>query len=223
MSAVFSWGRTREFCDINPCSRIERVKSDKSYEPWPAWALEKLFNEGRAHIVRPALVALYTGQRRDDCLKQFRPSQIENGVWQGKTKTIVPVPLHPVIPAMVDLHKEELRAANRVEPQVPILKTSRGCPWKSGFGASWQTELKRLRLHNVQPSLTYHGFRTTNATLVASAVAKSDTVFGGIDRVKSMLGHLSDRMAAHYARRAVTEQKNGESVLLLPNFGNQNT
>ena len=47
MSALFAWGRRRGFCDLNPCERIERVKTSGGYEPWPAWALEKLLTEAQ--------------------------------------------------------------------------------------------------------------------------------------------------------------------------------
>jgi len=80
--------------------------------------------------------------------------------------------------------------------------------------------MERLKLNTVEPRLTFHGLRTTNATLVASAVAQSDNLYGGIERVKAMLRHLSERMSQHYARRAMTEKTNGESALLLPNSGN---
>lgn len=221
-SAVFAWGRRRGFCDMNPCERIERVQTDGGYEPWPAWAIEKLMTEGQPHIVKAAVAAIYTGQRRADCLQQLRPSQISDGVWyvrQGKTGNPTPVPLHPMVLAMVDLHNEEMRLAGRIDPNIPVLKTSRGKPWASGFGASWSKELVRLKLHKVEPRLTFHGFRTTNATLIGNAVAKSEVIFGGIERVKSMLGHLSGRMAEHYARRAIQEHTNAETILLLPDFG----
>ncbi len=224
MSAVFSWGRTRGFCDTNPCARIERVNGGSGHEPWPAWALERLLTEGQPHIAQAAIVAIYTGQRRADCLTQLRPAQIIDGIWsvkQGKTEIEVPVPLHPIVLALVDAHTEEMRKAGRIDPTMPVLKNSRGAPWKSGFGATWSKELVRLKLHTVTPRLTFHGFRTTNATMIASAVAKSPTLYGGIDRVQSMLGHLSKRMSAHYARRAITEHTNAETILLLPTFGNQ--
>lgn len=223
ISAVFAWGRTRGYCDTNPCTRIERMAGGTGYEPWPAWALKKLFTDGKPHVTQAALVAIYTGQRRGDCLTQLRPSQISDGIWtvrQGKTGTPVPVPLHPVVLAMLDAHNEAMRAAGRIDPNEPILKTSRGTAWKSGFGATWAKELERLDLHKVEPSLTFHGFRTTNATMIASAVAKSPDLYGGIERVKSMLGHLSNRMSEHYARRAVTEHTNSETIMLLPTFGN---
>jgi integrase len=222
MSAIFAWGRRRGFCDINPCERIERVQTSSGYEPWPAWAIEKLLTQGQPHIVKAAVVAIYTGQRRADCLRQLRPAQIVDGVWtikQGKTGNLTPVPLHPMVLAIVDLHNEEMRIAGRIDPSIPVLKTSRGTPWATGFGASWARELVRLDLHKVVPRLTFHGFRTTNATLIGNAVAKSEVIFGGIERVKSMLGHLSDRMAEHYARRAIQEHTNAETIMLLPDFG----
>lgn len=224
MSALFAWGKPRGFCDSNPFTGIERVTSDGSYEPWPEWALERLFQNGQPHILKPALGAIYTGQRRDDLLKRFTLSRIRDGLWtprQGKTGTAVPIPLHPVMLAMVDEHRELMRKRGIIDPDRPIFENSRGQPWGSGFGASWSKELVRLKLHAVEPRLTFHGFRTTNATLIASAVAKSEELYGGIERVRSMLGHLSKRMAEHYARRAEVEHLNTESVLLLPDFGNR--
>ena len=108
LSALFGWGRRRGFCETNPCGRIERVASEGSYEPWPEWALEKLFKEGLPHLTRVALGAIYTGQRRGDLLERFTLSRIKGGVWyprQGKTGTGVPVPLHPVMLAVVDEHR----------------------------------------------------------------------------------------------------------------------
>ena len=67
---------------------------------------------------------------------------------------------------------------------------------------------------------TFHGLRHTNATQIATAVARNPRVFGGIQRVKSMLGHLSEKMARHYARRAEVEHMNAETLLLIPEIGN---
>ncbi|NRB18785.1 MAG: tyrosine-type recombinase/integrase [Rhodobacteraceae bacterium] len=225
ISAIFAWARLRGFCEINPCTRIERVKGKGSYEPWPEWALERLFQDGKPHMIKPALVAIYTGQRRGDCLTKFCEANIRDGVWyprQGKTQTDVPVPLHPVVLAMIEDHQEWMREQDRIDPTVPILKTLRGKPWGTGFGASWAKEITRLKLHAVEPRLTFHGLRTTNATLIANAVAKSPDLYGGIERVQAMLGHLSKRMSEHYARHAMAEQMNTESVLLLPDFGKPN-
>lgn len=55
LSKIFAWDRTRGFCDINPCKQIERQKGGGGYEPWPDWALEKLFAEGRPHVVQAAV------------------------------------------------------------------------------------------------------------------------------------------------------------------------
>lgn len=50
-------------------------------------------------------------------------------------------------------------------------------------------------------------------------MARNPDFFGGIGRVKSMLGHLTERMAAHYARRAEVEHMNTETMLLMPEIG----
>ena len=105
-----------------------------------------------------------------------------------------------------------------IDPERPIFSTSRGEPWASGFLASWGKEMVRLKLHTVEPSLTFHGFRTTNAMLIASAVARSPDLYGGIEHVRAQLGHLSEAMSKHYARRAQVEAMNAETLLLLPDF-----
>jgi integrase len=233
ISSAFSWGRTRGFSDENPCIKIERVDGEGGYEPWPADALETLIGLGKREIVKPALVALYTGQRRGDVLSKLTDSRIDGGVWyleQGKTKADVPVPLHPIVLAIIDMEHSERRKAAIIDPKRPLLTNSRGLPWTTkGYGASLRTELIRLGLRPTrnedyaedQFRPTFHGFRHTNATLIASTVAKKPELFGGIARVKSMLGHMSAKMAAHYARRAEAEHMNAETMLLLPEIGNR--
>ncbi|TPE49854.1 hypothetical protein [Amaricoccus solimangrovi] len=124
---------------------------------------------------------------------------------------------------------EPKRRAEIVDPRRPLLTNSRGNPWTaSGFGASWRTELIRLGLRperndELEPGAfrpTFHGLRHTNATLIATAVARNPDTFGGIARVKAMLGHMSEAMARHYARRAEVEHLNAETILLLPEIGN---
>lgn len=229
MSSVFSWGRTRGFVDENPCRRIERVQSKESYEPWPDDKLEQLIRKGQRHIVKVALVALYTGQRRSDVIGLCE-AQIRDGIWtimQGKTGNTVTIPLHPVVLAILE---EERAARNKQRifaPTLPLLTNSKSKPWGKGFGASWTKELIRVGLrpnrlddmneNDFRP--TFHGLRTTNATVIANTVARNPDLFGGIQRVQSMLGHLSERMSRHYARRAEVEHMNRETVLLLPDFG----
>lgn len=224
VSVVFQWGIPRGFTDINAAKAIERVTAGESYEPWPTWAIEKFISEAQWHICRAFLVALYTGQRRADVLK-MRFCDIENGVWnlrkQGKTGNDVPIPLHPIVQDIVDDEWQWGKAQKVVDLKRPVLRNSRGQAWKSGFGASWRKEVIRLDLDKVTPRLTYHGLRTTNATIIASAIAKSPEMFGGIERVQSLLGHHSKAMSEHYARRAEREHMNADSIILIPEFGNR--
>jgi len=233
ISSVFGWGRTRGFADENPCRKIERVESEGSYEPWPEAELATLIEKGKPEIVKAVLAAVYTSQRRGDVLLRLCDHAIDGGVWylaQGKTGTEVPVPLHPVVLAILETERAQRRKAAIVDPKRPLLTNSRGTPWTtSGFGASWVKELIRLKLRPAtvagyadgafQP--TFHGLRHTNATMIANAVARNPDLFGGIDRVKSMLGHLSDRMAKHYMRRAQGEHMNAATMLLIPEIGNR--
>lgn len=224
ISVIFQWGIPRGMVQSNGVRAIERTTVGESYEPWPTWAIEKFIAESHLHLCRAFLVALYTGQRWDDVLK-LKFGDIENGVWnlrhQGKTGNDVPIPLHPIVQDIVEDEWKWGKEQKIVDLNRPVLRNSFGKPWKSGFGASWNRELARLDLKAVKPRLTYHGLRTTNATIIASTIAKSPDLFGGIERVQSLLGHHSKAMSKHYARRAKQEQMNASSVVLLPDFGNR--
>lgn len=224
ISVTFQWGIPRGFVDNNYAKDIERIESGESYEPWPTWAIEKFISKAQWHLSRAFLVALYTGQRRGDVLT-MRFCDIEDGVWnlrrQGKTGNDVPVPLHPIVQGIVDDEWQWGIEQKVVDLKRPVLRNSRGQPWKTGFGASWRKEVIKLGLHNELPRLTYHGLRTTNATIIASAIAKSPEMFGGIEHVQSLLGHHSKAISEHYARRAKQEQMNNDSIVLMPDFGNR--
>jgi integrase len=139
------------------------------------------------------------------------------------------VPLHPGVLAIAEAERVSRRAAPAVDSKRPLLINSRGDVWTaSGYGASWRTEFIRLKLRPAtndeyadgQFRPTFHVLRHTAATMIATAVAQNPDLFGGIARVKSILGHLSDRMTAHDARRGEVEHMNAETILLLPDFGN---
>ncbi|MGO4854759.1 hypothetical protein [Phaeovulum sp. W22_SRMD_FR3] len=132
--------------------------------------------------------------------------------------------------AILDLERAERGRTGADDARRPLLTNPRGKIWtSSGFGASWRTELIRLGLRpetidayepdQFQP--TFHGPRHTNATIIANAVARNPAAFGGIQRVKSMLGHLSEKMARHYARRVEAEAMNAETLLLIRETGNR--
>jgi hypothetical protein len=56
--------------------------------------------------------------------------------------------------------------------------------------------------------------------MIATVAARNPDLVGGIARVKSMPGDLSESIAAHYAPRAEVEHLNTKTMLLLPDIGN---
>lgn len=222
----FAWGVPRGFCERNPATEIERVRNEGAYEPWPSKPLAVLLHRGQWHIARVALLAVYTGQDRGDLLTQLTDAQLDGDEWtlrraktRRKVRDDIVIALHPAAMMVVEECRAEKRAAGIVDPDRPLLTNSRGEPWGKGFGASWTKELKRLGLDAHEPRLTFKGLRATNATMIADAAAHPDeTASEAFARVKAQLGHHSERMSAHYARKAEVRKTTRGNVSRLPNL-----
>jgi hypothetical protein len=226
--AIWSWGTPRGYADSNPWRGVERIEGGEGYEPWPIEPLTRLIRDGAPHIVRVAILALYTGQDRGDVLA-ICDAQIEGETWvmhraktrrrlrgRGETRIL----LHPMALAVIAEARAARRQAGILDPQRPLLTNSRGQPWGTGFGASWHKELARLGLANHAPALTFKGLRVTNATMIAEAATRGGaSASEAMARVRAMLSHHSPAISAHYARRAEVTAMTADTVAMLPSIG----
>lgn len=226
--AIWSWGIPRGYAETNPWRGLERAEGGEGYEPWPIEPLTRLIRDGAPHIVRVAILALYTGQDRGDVLG-ICDAQIEGETWvmhraktrrrlrgRGETRIL----LHPMALAVIADARAARRQAGILDPHRPLLTNSRGEPWGTGFGASWHKELARLGLSGHSPALTFKGLRVTNATMIAEAATRGGaSASEAMARVRAMLSHHSPAISAHYARRAEVDAMNAATVALLPSIG----
>jgi integrase len=131
LSTIISWGIPRDYAEVNPCAKIEKISGGDGWMPWQQEDIDYARTQIRADLWHAAALALYTGQRQSDVLTMDwkRIAAGEISVRQDKTGKFLWIPLH-----------RELRAVLDAVPKLStrILTNSRGVPWSSGFKAAWQ-------------------------------------------------------------------------------------
>lgn len=135
----------------NPCAKLGRLyDSDRSEIIWTADDFTELEKFASKEVFQAARLASLTGLRKSDLLRlswsHIQPHSIEIRTGKsGETKTAV-IPLYDELRAYLGTIRK--RATT-------VLVNTEGKPWRSGFGASWNTaklaaDLSRLHFHDLR-------------------------------------------------------------------------
>jgi hypothetical protein len=198
LSALISWGIPRRWRVDNPCEHVPKLRGGDPYAPWPMRAIEHFAKHGRPELWRVAAHALYTGQRQGDVLAMLK-SHVAAGeirVLQEKTRKALWIPLHR------DLMK--VQAEMPRSSSTHLLTSSHGTPWtKSGFKASWQTEMDRrifgpFRRHR----LVFHGLRKSAVVFLIEAGCTTSQVAAITGQTLEMIEHYSQQVNQRKLARA---------------------
>ncbi len=185
LSILIVWGIPREYAEINPCQSVKKLKTGKGYAPWSWEAIDHFRQHAHPYMWQAAALALYTGQRKGDCLK-MKWSDVNNGVLsvvQGKTEKAVWVPIHRDLQTV--LSQIERRS-------VFILTTSKGQPWASGFQASWRRQMDKPEMANLkEQGLVFHGFRKSAVVFLLEAGCTDAQVSAITGQTREMVEHYS--------------------------------
>jgi integrase len=184
---VLNWALDREWIETNPAARIERYKMGE-HQPWTQAEID-IFREGaKPEMLWAVELALYTGQRRGDCLA-MRWDKQANGlieVIQEKGRVHLRIPIHPRLAEVLSAIPKK---------SLTILHNAYGRPWKTkGFENAIRRELKRLGVRKV-----FHGLRKTAAVNLAEAGCSEREIM-------AITGHQTSQMVDHYVKAA--NQKN---------------
>ena len=192
LKTLFNYAVYCEEMPTNPAALVEphKIKSD-GWEPWPEAALDRFAQDSMGASRHAFYLALYTGQRRGDCLK-MRWSDISDGgisLRQGKTKEQLWIPIHPTLAAELDRIKADQKNA-KVQPLFIVAKNNGTAYTDDGFGTIWQREQVRLDIR-----LPFHGLRknATQALFEAGCTPQE---------VQAITGHKTLQMVQHYGRRS---------------------
>ncbi len=160
LALMLAWGVDRGRLPANPAARPGRVyKADRTDAIWQDADIAAFLAKAGPQLRLPFLLALWTGQRRNDVLRMawgaYDGASIRLTQSKGKRRVVVPV--------AADL-KAALDATKRKATVICV--TSRGTRWTGdGFSASFRKTCEAAGIEG----LTFHDLRGTAVTRLAIA------------------------------------------------------
>ena len=189
LSRLYSWADEAELvpAGFNPAATIKRLKrkgGDREIVVWSDAEVDGFLAGCPAHVRTPVLIALYTGQRREDVVRmvwtQFQGDVIR--VRQSKTTALLDITCHSALKRHLDL-------LPRVG--VVICTTDAG----KAFTANGLSQALRRAVADT-PGLpnnrSMHGLRYAAGSRMEEAGCT-------VAEIESVLGHQTFKMALKYA------------------------
>lgn len=153
LSRVLSFGGEEGLLATNAASKVARLYSaNRSDIIWTAEDLAELAKHASPEIMRAARLAALTGLRQGDLLRLSWSHVGEHAieVRTAKTGRSASIPLYGELRTLLG----EIPKKSTI-----ILTSTKGRPWKTGFGASWQEAVKAAKIDK-----HFHDLRGTAAT-----------------------------------------------------------
>jgi integrase len=123
LSALYSWAQQGQLVPdgFNPAAGLKKVKRKggvREYVPWSDPELDWYIAVAPMHALTPVLLALYTGQRREDVVSMTW--QQDQGaivrVRTSKTRELIDMPCHPALRAHLDLVRKSAKVVSLTGP-----------------------------------------------------------------------------------------------------------
>jgi integrase len=196
VSLIYSWANQADLVPdgVNPAAGLKKLKRKggvREIVPWSDPELAWATSAAPLHVLTPLLIALYTGQRREDVVGMTW--QQDQGdilrVRTSKTRALIDLPCHPVLRAHLD---QVRRGAKVVSLAGPICLTQAGKPFATANALSGA--LRRfVEAHpRIPNNRSMHGLRY-------AAAARMEEGGATVAAIEAVLGHRTFRMALKYA------------------------
>lgn len=189
LALILAWGLDRGRVPANPAARPGRVyQPDRTDHIWTEGDVAAFIAEAGPQLRLPFLLALWTGQRRNDVLRMpwgaYDGATIRLTQTKGKRRVVIPVAAD--LRAVLDATRR--RAA-------VICVTSRGTRWTGdGFSASFRRACEAAGIEG----LTFHDLRGTAVTRLALAGCTEAEIATITGHSLKTVGAMLDR---HYLSR----------------------
>ncbi|GGB14759.1 hypothetical protein GCM10011380_00200 [Sphingomonas metalli] len=189
LSRLYSWadeaGHVPE--GFNPAKGIKKIKRKGGAREIVVWSDAEIaaFLKGAPeHLVTPVLIALYTGQRREDVVRmtwqQYQGDVIR--VRQSKTTALLDIACHSVL-------RKHLDALKR---QGVVICTTEGGKAYTANGLSQAVRRRVSKVAAMPDDRSMHGLRYAAGSRMEEAGCT-------VAEIESVLGHQTFRMALKYA------------------------
>ena len=189
LSRLYSWADEQELvpAGFNPAKAIKRLSRKGGAREIVVWSdaeIETFLKDCPAHVKTPVLIALYTGQRREDVAtmtwQQFQGDVIR--VRQSKTTALLDIACHSVLAA----HLKALPKRG-----VVICTTAAGKAFSTnGLSKALEDAVKANPAMPAHRSM--HGLRY-------AAGSRMEEAGCSVAEIESVLGHQTFKMALKYA------------------------
>ncbi|WP_419808716.1 tyrosine-type recombinase/integrase [Sphingomonas sp.] len=189
LSRLYSWADENDHvpAGFNPAKSIKRLKrkgGDREIVVWSDAEVDLFLATAPAHIVTPVLIALYTGQRREDVAKmtwqQFQGDVIR--VRQSKTSALLDIACHSVL-------RRHLDALPRT---AVVIATSADAVAFTAQGLSEALRRVVMKTADLPNNRSMHGLRYAAGSRMEEAGCT-------VAEIESVLGHQTFKMALKYA------------------------
>ncbi|KQM21916.1 tyrosine-type recombinase/integrase [Novosphingobium sp. Leaf2] len=190
VSRLYSWAEEESLLPatfINPASGIRRIKGKTT--PIEVWSIEEIrlfLGHCQPWLQTVVLLALYTGQRRED-LVTMEWTAVQGStlrVRQNKTKEPLTIPAHPELAK----HLKKVRT----KFGGTVIRDRKGKPMTAD-ALSYEI-YHAVRKIDGMPNRSLHGLRYAAAAMLEEAGCS-------VIEISSIIGHRTYQMAIKYARQ----------------------
>lgn len=199
LSRLYGWAEDQDLVgsDFNPAAGVKRIKAKvKHIEVWSVEEIDLFLSKCDPVAKTIAMLALYTGQRRQDIAtmewNDYQGSVVR--VRQNKTGTPLTIPCHPKLKAHLDAIKSPFGGT--------IVRSTLGRPLDANAVSSQMT--RSIAAIDDMPRRSLHGLRYAAASTL-------EAVGCTVAQITSIIGHRTFQVAMQYA----SQRREAESAIIL--------
>lgn len=205
VSRLYSWADEEELVpeDFNPVAKLKRLKAAvKHITPWSEEEIQLFMAHCPEHLITAVMLALYTGQRREDVVTMEWPAFQGAFIRVKQSKTGEPLD----IACHRDLRKR--LAATKTKFGGPIARAANGRPYSAN---SLSQAIRRVvdAIDDMPKDRSIHGLRYAAAGRLNAAGCT-------VTEASKVMGHRTYQMAIQYmagreaSQAAIAKQEKAE-------------
>jgi integrase len=187
ISRLYGWGEEQGHVaeNFNPAAGVKRIKAKvKHIEVWSQEEIDLFLANCDPVAKTIAMLALYTGQRRQDIAtmdwKDYQGGVVR--VRQNKTGTPLTIPCHPKLKAHLDAIRSPFGGT--------IVRSALGRPMDANAVSSQMN--RAVKAIDAMPHRSLHGLRYASASTL-------EAVGCTVAQIVSIIGHRTFQVAMQYA------------------------